>query len=119
MPAARHAYQKGLGAEALCRWVLRLKGYRILATRYRSPLGEIDIVAVRGAVLALVEVKARPTRAEASEAITPHQQKRLARAAALFLSRHPHFAHHTVRFDAMLATPWRWPHHIENAWQQP
>ena len=58
------SYRTGLGAEALCRLALRLKFYRVLASRYRSPLGEIDIVAMRGKTVALVEVKARATERE-------------------------------------------------------
>ena len=70
MPADRRAgYARGLVAEGIAAWVLRLKGYRVLATRYRTPLGEIDIVARRGKVLAFVEVKARPTVEAGLEAI--------------------------------------------------
>lgn len=103
-------------AEALCRLALRLKGYGIVESRYRSKLGEIDIVAVRGRTLALIEVKARPSRLEAAEAISPHQRGRLTRAAADFLARNPRFNGHITRFDVMLVTPWRWPMHIQNAW---
>jgi len=93
-----------------------LKGYRIIASRYRTPLGEIDIVAARGRVLALVEVKARSSRRAAAEALSQHQQERLQRAAAAFLARYPFFNQHSTRFDLMLVTPWRWPHHIIGAW---
>jgi putative endonuclease len=111
------AHQTGLVAETLCRWVLRLKGYRILAARYKSPLGEIDIIALRGKTVAMVEVKARPTFDQALEAISPRQRQRLQRATMEWLARHPQLAQHDVRFDAMLAAPWRWPRHITNAWQ--
>ena len=80
----------GLAAEALCRVALRLKGYGIIASRYRSPLGEIDIVASRGRCVALIEVKARASRAAAAEALGPRQRERLQRAAGDFLARHPH-----------------------------
>ncbi len=120
MPApkqrTRTTYRTGLMAEALCRWALRLKGYRVVASRYRSGLGEIDIVAVRGRTLALVEVKARGSRRAASEAVTPRQQDRLTRAAAAFLARNPRYNRYDVRFDVMLVTPWRWPAHIAAAW---
>src|ERR1700677_3995736 len=95
-------YRTGLAAEALCRLALRLKGYSIVAARYRSPLGEIDIVAKRGKSIALVEVKARPSRAIAAEAILPQQQARLVRGAEDFLARHPRFNRHHLRFDVML-----------------
>lgn len=88
-----------------------------MASRYRSKLGEIDIVAARGKTLAFVEVKARDSQSAASEAITLRQRERLGRAAADFLARHPRYNRHVMRFDAMLVTPWRWPAHIPNAWQ--
>lgn len=110
-------YKTGLAAEALCRVALRLKGYSIVAARYRSPMGEIDIIARRGGSLALVEVKARPSREAAAEAILQHQRERLERAALNFLARHPHLSQHQLRFDVMLVAPWRWPVHITDAWR--
>jgi putative endonuclease len=110
-------HRTGLAAEALCRLALRLKGYSIVAARYRSPMGEIDIVARRGRSLALIEVKARPSRVAAMEAVGPQQQARLARAASDFLARHPVWQRHRLRFDVMLVTPWRWPQHITDAWR--
>jgi putative endonuclease len=114
---ARTSYQTGLFAESLCRLALRLKLYRIVTSRYRSPLGEIDIVAARGGVLALIEVKARPSAREALESIQHRQRERLQRAANDFLARHPSFQRHDVRFDVMLVAPRRWPVHIRDAWR--
>jgi putative endonuclease len=110
-------YQRGLFAEALCRAALRLKFYRVLASRYRSPHGEIDIIASRGRVVALVEVKARPSLRDGMEAISPHQRARLERAASDFLARHPRFQAHDIRFDVMVVAPNRWPVHIPDAWR--
>ena len=110
-------YQTGLFAENLCRVALTLKGYRLLASRWRCPLGEIDIVAARGRTLAMIEVKARASRRAAMESLSPHQQQRLERAARTYLSQNPHFNRHALRFDVMLVTPYRWPEHIPNAWQ--
>lgn len=107
----------GRYAEALCRLALRLKGYRILATRLRTPLGEIDIVARRGDVLAVVEVKARADWALANEAVSARQRGRLARAAHVYLSANPQYAALSLRFDAMLVTPWSWPRHLRDAWR--
>ncbi|MDX2028050.1 MAG: YraN family protein [Alphaproteobacteria bacterium] len=117
MTAEKTSYRTGLFAEALCRLSLRLRFYRVVASRYRSPLGEIDIVAARGNILALVEVKARPSRQQAAESITPRQRERLQRAANDFLARHPGFVRHNLRFDVMLVTPRRWPLHIADAWR--
>jgi len=113
----KETYRRGLHAEALCRMALRLKLYRIIASRYRSPFGEIDIIAKRGRVLALIEVKARQGEREGMEAVTPQQRERLGRAAADFLARHPRYGKHDVRFDVMLVLPRRWPLHIYAAWR--
>ena len=113
----RRAYGWGRRAERLAAWWLRLKGYRILARDVRAPVGEIDLVARRGKVLALVEVKARRDLAQASEAVTTRQKRRIERAAALFLQRHPRLSGLDLRFDVVLVAPWRRPRHIMDAWR--
>ena len=115
--ARQRAFRLGRRAERLCVWYLRLRGYRILARRERTPVGEIDIVARRGRVLAMVEVKARSSLDEAAAAISPRQRARIARAAAHFLATRPLAAGTTVRYDAMLVAPWRLPVHLPNAWR--
>ncbi len=117
----RRAEGWGRRSEDVCAWLLRLKGYRILARRYRCPAGEIDIVARRGAVLAIVEVKARPSVTAAMEALTAHQRARLEKAALAYLAGGaagfvPQ-SDFSLRFDLMVVTPWRWPRHLANAWQ--
>jgi len=107
----------GRFAEALCRGILRLKGYRILATRLKTPLGEIDIVARRGDTLAVIEVKARRDWQSASEALGARQLGRLSRAAHVFLGAHPQYAGLTLRFDVMLVTPYALPRHLMDAWR--
>lgn len=115
---ARHqAWRRGRWAELICAVSLILRGYRILGRRLRSPVGEIDILARRGAVLAIVEVKARQEIAEAAEAVTARQQERLVRAAGWIVAGRPELAAMQVRFDVMLVTPWRWPEHIVDAWR--
>ncbi|MEQ9328037.1 MAG: YraN family protein [Rhodospirillales bacterium] len=101
----RRAERGGRRAEALAVWLLRLKGYRIVAQRMRTPVGEIDIVARRGSVLALVEVKHRPDPESGMEAVTPRQQKRIRSAARWFLAARPEFAAFCLRFDVILS--WR------------
>lgn len=107
----------GRRAEAWCRLALRLKGYRVLAVRERTPVGEIDIVVRRGGVVAIVEVKARCDDAGLVEPVSPRQRARLERAAAVFLGRHPELAGLAVRFDLMLVRPLRWPRHVPDAWR--
>jgi putative endonuclease len=113
----RAAERRGRRAEALAAWLLRAKGYRILERRFRAPGGEVDLVAGRGRTLAFVEVKARTSRAAAAESVTPQQRRRIAAAAAAWLGRHPAFAGHALRFDAVLVTPRRPPLHIADAWR--
>ena len=109
-------HQTGLDVGRACRLFLRLKLYRILATRYKSPMGEVDIVASHGNTVIAVEVKARATREDALEFILPQQRARIGQALQDFVMRNPRFAHHNLRFDAMLGVPRHWPVHIKNAW---
>ncbi|HZF34382.1 MAG TPA: YraN family protein [Candidatus Angelobacter sp.] len=113
----RVAFRRGRRGEQAALWWLRLRGYRILAQDYRSPAGEIDVVARRGTTLAIIEVKSRDSVAAAAEAITPRQRHRIFNAARLFVARHPRHGNCTIRFDIMLVTPGRWPRHIVDAWQ--
>ena len=110
------SYKTGLIAETTCKIVLRLKFYRILATRYKTPFGEIDILAKRGNVIIAVEVKARKNFETAAESISPKQQSRIANALRHFMSHNAKLSNCSVRFDAMLVAPGKWPIHIKNAW---
>lgn len=112
----RSSYRKGLWSESLCCLALRLKFYRILARRHKTPVGEIDIIAARGNTVVAVEVKARSSRAAAAEALSGEQQRRIARALQFFLASAPRHAKADLRFDVMLVAPRHWPTHIKNAW---
>jgi putative endonuclease len=107
----------GRWAESVAAWSLRLRGYRIVARRFRTPLGEIDLVACRGRLLAFVEVKARTDLEQALEALGPRQRQRTVRAAEAFLMRHPRYLQHTLRFDLVAVRPWRMPRHLADAWR--
>ncbi len=113
----RRAYLRGHAAERRCALLLRLKGWRILARRYRTPVGEIDLIAKRGKIVAAIEIKARQTLMEALEAVTPHQRRRIERAAETFLSQHPKWRNLGFRFDVMAVTPRHWPKHVTDAWR--
>ena len=116
--SARHrAQRRGHAAEMLCRWHLRLRGWRIIARDWRCPAGEIDIVARRGQVLAIIEVKARGNVTDAISAILPRQRRRIARATSAFLLAHPDLAGLMPRFDIMLVAPLRLPRHLPDAWR--
>lgn len=113
----RQAWHRGRSSEQLAAWWLRLKGYRILARDFRVPVGEIDLIARRGHLLAFVEVKARATQTAAAEAITARQRQRIERAALAFLQQNPNLARLTPRFDAILVQPRRPPRHLPDAWR--
>lgn len=113
----RRAYRLGHGAENLAAWILRLKGWRILARRFRSGAGEVDLIARRGNVLAFVEVKARRSRTAALEAVSATARGRIIRAAQIFLMQNPEQADSIQRFDLMLIIPWRLPEHLTDAFR--
>ena len=121
--ARQAAHRLGHAAEWRAVWRLRLAGYSVLARRYKTKLGEIDIVVRRGGILAFVEVKARADLAVATDSLGNRQFGRVARAASLFIARHPHYAAHAVRFDAVLVGgPLHrrlWPRHLPDVWRPP
>jgi putative endonuclease len=95
--------------------LLRLKGFRIIARDFRVPVGEIDIIARKGRLLAFIEVKARQSAAE--EVLTARQRKRIIRAAEAFMMTRPDLAGLDLSFDLMLVGRWRWPRHLIAAWR--
>jgi putative endonuclease len=109
------AYRSGLFAETLAALLLRFKGHRVVARRYKTPVGEIDLVALKGKRLAFIEVKRRKTAEDAAWTVPPKQRRRIVRAAQYWLAGHPDFAGHDIAFDVVLAAPWRWPQYIANA----
>jgi len=106
------AETRGRRAEAIAAWWLRLKLYRVLARRFRSGAGEIDLIVRRGRTLVFVEVKQRPSEAEGIVAVKPAARKRIARAAELWIGKHPALAGLDRRFDVVVAIPGRWPRHL-------
>jgi len=94
----------GRWAERLTRLYLRAGGYTILATNYKTKVGEVDIIAKKGNIISFTEVKARPTKAQAAEAVTARQQNRIQRAAEHFLMYKPHLQTFDIRFDVALVT---------------
>ena len=111
------AFRLGLSAETRAAALLLAKGFRIVARRWRSPVGEIDLVARRGRLLVFVEVKARGVIDDAAEAVTPRQQRRISAAARAWLARHAEDLDRDIRFDAVLVAPWRLPRHIPAAFE--
>lgn len=110
----RKAYRRGHSSEWWAAAALMLKGFRIVARRYRTKLGEIDLIARRGNLVLIVEVKARKTLIEAMDAIARESERRIEGAADLWLMRQKDYAKLSVRFDMVAVLPWRWPVHVEN-----
>ncbi|MGB0747623.1 MAG: YraN family protein [Magnetospiraceae bacterium] len=111
------AYRAGIWAETLAVWYLRLKGYRILARRLRSPVGELDIVARRGRVVAFIEVKSRPDAVTAAASLTPQQQRRIEKAALAYMAHLPKGADLDMRFDVFLVAGSARLQHMADAWR--
>lgn len=109
------AFRTGLSAESRAAAWLIAKGFRILARRWRSPAGEIDIIARRRHLLIFVEVKARATLDDAAYSVTPQQRQRITAAADIWLSQHDVGAITDIRLDAVLIAPGKLPQHIPAA----
>jgi putative endonuclease len=114
-PARVAAFRHGLSAESRAALLLVAKGFRIAARRFRTPVGEIDIVARRRRTLAFVEVKARAAHDDALEAVTVRQRQRIIAAAHVWLAAHPDDAQRDIRFDVIVVVPGRIPRHLTAA----
>ncbi|MBC2884243.1 YraN family protein [Ochrobactrum sp. CM-21-5] len=108
----RMAFFRGHSAERIAAFTLILKGFRIVARRYRTRLGEIDLIARRGNLVLIVEVKARTSIEAAQLAVTPQAMRRIEAAADLWLQRQPDYAVLSLRFDLIAVLPRRLPKHM-------
>ncbi len=106
------AFRTGIAAETMAAGLLIAKGYRILARRFRTPHGEIDLVARRRNLLAFIEVKARGRIEDAAYAVTLYQQQRIIAAAQAWMMGHPEHSGFDMRFDVILIAPKRLPTHL-------
>ncbi|PAX08790.1 YraN family protein [Sphingomonas lenta] len=111
----RAAEASGRRGERLAGWWLRLKGWRILDRRVRTPAGEVDLVARRGNLVAFVEVKTRKSADELDFAIDERRLARVAAAAEMLMERYAGPGD-DIRVDVVLLAPGVRPRHIENAW---
>ncbi|MFN3658484.1 MAG: YraN family protein [Pseudolabrys sp.] len=116
-PERQVAFRTGISAESRAAALLVAKGFRILARRWKSPVGEIDIVARRRSLLLFVEVKARHDLDEAAYAVTERQRARIVAAAEAWLATYPETTFSDVRFDAVLVAPGKMPRHIQGAFE--
>ena len=116
-PERQAAFRTGISAESRAAALLVAKGFRIIARRWKSPVGEIDIVARRRTLLLFVEVKARNNLDDAAESVSPRQRQRIAAAAEAWLATYPDASIKDIRFDAMLVAPGKMPRHIMGAFE--
>lgn len=114
-PRRLAAELRGRRGEDLAAWYLRAKLYRVLARRYKTPVGEIDLVVERFGEIAFVEVKARRRREDEPDALFHVNRGRILRAAQFYLMRHPRLADAPLRFDVIFLAPFSWPRHVRNA----
>jgi putative endonuclease len=114
----KKTYQFGILAERITILFLRLQAYQILAWRYKTYFGEIDIIAKRGKTIAMIEVKARKTRSNFEDVLRLRQMQRVQKSANYFLSRHPKFQNHQIRFDFVFVNKLFWPTHYKNFFEK-
>ncbi len=110
-------YLVGVWAERFAAFYLFCKGYRVLERRYKSPVGEIDLIVRRGRRVAFVEVKFRQRLEEAAFSLTSYQQRRIVQAAKFWLAQNADALYEELSFDAVLLAPWRWPRHVCNGFE--
>ena len=108
------AEQRGRRGETLAAWFLRLKGWKVVARRVKTPRGEIDLIARRGSTVAFIEVKWRKTAQELATAIDAYRLRRVV-AAADGVSHRYAKSGEDIRIDVILLAPGCWPRHITNA----
>lgn len=111
----REAQRRGRIAEYVAAAYLMLKGYRILAIRHRTRLGEIDLIARKGEVVAFVEVKARASRAAALDAVSLSAQRRIRNAGDLWITRYHDAVIVSQRYDIVSISRWWLPCHLIDA----
>lgn len=112
----RTAYFFGLYAEIWAACYLIMTGHWIVKWRYKTPFGELDLVAMKKDIIVIVEVKARAHIEDASVALTSRSKQRICKAAEFFLTRYPDYADKTIRFDLIAISGIGRLRHLDNAW---
>ena len=111
----RRIYYFGFIAEIIASCYLRFKFYQIIARRFKSPFGEIDIIAKKSNKLIFIEIKARRDTS-LMDFISKRQQNRINKAAEYFLISHPKYQTYQINFDAIIMNKFFWPKHFKNYW---
>ena len=111
----RKIYYFGLIAEVIASWYLRCKLYQIIERRFKSPFGEIDIIARKNNEIIFIEIKARRD-ISLMDFISKNQQHRISRAAQYFFLKNNKYQTYSMRFDAIIMNRYFWPQHFKNYW---
>lgn len=119
MPASSRARAEAKGrlAELAALAFLRLKGYRLLARRFKTKAGEVDLIMRRGELTAFIEVKARASLDDGVIAVTRQQSRRIAAAARIWMTKDARARNGVCRFDIVVVSPYLISQHIENAFE--
>ncbi|MFN3815571.1 YraN family protein [Brevundimonas sp.] len=112
------AHKAGHAAEWLAAAWLMAKGYQVLGFRLKSRAGEIDLLARRGGVLAVVEVKRRATLDQALGALSETQKARLMAAGKAVARNRPSLKNLSLRLDMVALAPGRFPRHVRGLSQE-
>ncbi|MEO1748688.1 MAG: YraN family protein [Pseudomonadota bacterium] len=108
----RQAERRGRRAEILAELALLFRGFRVVARRFKTKAGEVDLIARRGTLVLMVEVKARRTLSDAMEAVTPTALRRIEAAGDIWAGRQPDYGQLSIRYDLIAVLPRRWPVHV-------
>lgn len=118
LASRRGAERRGRRSEFFAIALLLVKGYRILARRMRTPMGEIDLIARSPTgLVCFIEVKARAEALAAAQSLSDRQKARIGRAAMQYMAQHPHLARKGMRFDIIAVAPGKLPRHYRDAWR--
>jgi len=113
----KRAEKLGRRAEFFAGLFLRAKFFSILQKRYKTPIGEIDIIARRGDLLIFVEIKLRRKKSAIAEALQAVNRRRIVGAAKHYLAKNPHLAEKNMRFDVIFLAPFVIPVHLKGAFE--
>ncbi|MEQ1790533.1 MAG: YraN family protein [Rickettsiales bacterium] len=116
-PLMKTNHQAGVDAEEECKKYLQAEGYKIIASRYKTKGGEVDIIAKNSDTVAFVEVKRRKAEIH-DDPISTTQKKRISSAALQYISEHPEISELDMRFDCILVDSDSRLTHIQNAWSE-
>ena len=110
------AYRRGYRAEWLAALSMMLKGFRIAARRFKTPVGEVDLIARKNNLIVFIEVKARADTQAALDSVSRSSQRRIEATGEWWISKQKDGAQLNWRFDIITVAPWRWPVHFEDVW---